>query len=156
MPPLPVVPKQRNKTVSTITVITAYDYNVNVGHFDDISLVEEPAQTYTYDDEGNLKATTSTGNSDETFQYDGADLIDQTAGGYGSYHYEYKNHNMIKATNDGVSVTADYDEAGNSTGTKLQRAMGPASICRPMPRTPQRKTTPPASPTPTAEQLPCI
>ena len=34
-----VVPKQRNKTVSTITVITAYDYNVNVGHFDDISLV---------------------------------------------------------------------------------------------------------------------
>ena len=119
-----VVPKQRNKTVSTITVITAYDYNVNVGHFDDISLVEEPAQTYTYDDEGNLKATTSTGNSDETFQYDGADLIDQTAGGYGSYHYEYKNHNMIKATNDGVSVTADYDEAGNSTGTKLQKSDG--------------------------------
>ncbi len=119
-----VVPKQPNKTVSTITVITAYDYNINVGHFDDISLVEEPAQTYTYDDKGNLKATTSTGNSDETFQYNGADLIDQTAGGYGSYHYEYQNHNMIKATNDGVSVTADYDEAGNSTGTRLQKSNG--------------------------------
>lgn len=119
-----VVPKQPNKTVSTITVITAYDYNINVGHFDDISLVEEPAQTYTYDDKGNLKTTTSTGNSDVTFQYNGADLIDQTAGGYGSYHYEYQNHNMIKATNDGVSVTADYDEAGNSTGTRLQKSNG--------------------------------
>lgn len=31
---------------------------------------------------------------------------------------------MIKATNDGVSVTADYDEAGNSTGTKLQKSDG--------------------------------
>ncbi len=34
-----VVPKQRGKTVSTITITTAYDYNINVGHFDDISLV---------------------------------------------------------------------------------------------------------------------
>ena len=96
----------------------------NIGHFDDISLVEEPAQTYTYDSEGNLRASTSTGNSDETFQYDGADLTKQIAGGYGTYEYEYHNHNMTKATNDNVSVTASYDESGNSTGTKLQKKDG--------------------------------
>ena len=118
-----VVPKQRGKTVSTITITTAYDYNINVGHFDDISLVEEPAQTYTYDEKGNLKATTSTGNSDENFKYNGADLIKQTAGGYGSYTYDYDSaHNMTKATNDNVSVTATYDGAGNSTGTRLQKS----------------------------------
>ncbi len=83
--------------------------------------MEEPAQTYTYDSEGNLRATTSTGNSDETFQYDGADLTKQVAGGYGTYEYEYHNHNMTKATNDNVSVTASYDESGNSTGTKLRK-----------------------------------
>ena len=116
-----IVPKQRGKTVSTITVTTAYDCNINAGRFDDISLVEEPAQTYTYDSEGNLRATTSTGNSDETFQYDGADLTKQVAGGYGTYEYEYHNHNMTKATNDNVSVTASYDESGNSTGTKLRK-----------------------------------
>ena len=31
---------------------------------------------------------------------------------------------MTKATNDGVSVTATYDAAGNSTGTKLQKSSG--------------------------------
>ena len=87
--------------------------------------MEEPVQTYSYDAEGNLKAATSTGNSDADYSYDGADLTKQVAGGYGTYTYEYDDaHNMTKATNDGVSVTATYDAAGNSTGTKLQKSSG--------------------------------
>ena len=59
------------------------------------------------------------------YSYDGADLTKQVAGGYGTYTYEYDDaHNMTKATNDGVSVTATYDAAGNSTGTKLQKSSG--------------------------------
>ena len=39
------------------------------------------------------------------------------------YTYDYDSaHNMIKATNDNVSVTATYDDAGNSTGTRLQKS----------------------------------
>ena len=120
-----ITPKQSGKTVSTITLNLAYDFNVNDAYFDNISLVEEPVQTYSYDAEGNLKAATSTGNSDADYSYDGADLTKQVAGGYGTYTYEYDDaHNMTKATNDGVSVTATYDAAGNSTGTKLQKSSG--------------------------------
>ncbi len=123
-----VVPKQKNKTVATITVYAAYDYNANVCLFDEIALTEEPVQTYTYDEEGNLKAATSTKNSDSAYTYDGADLTKQIAGGYGTYTYDYdSHHNMTKATNDGVSVSATYDEAGNSTGTKLQKSDGTGS-----------------------------
>ncbi|MFR8334842.1 MAG: hypothetical protein ACLU9S_22820 [Oscillospiraceae bacterium] len=82
-----MVPKQKNATVSTITVtngpdrITTYQHAILT-----TSLWCEPAQTYTLRQRGNLRATTSIGRqqSDETFQYDGADLTKQVAGGYGT------------------------------------------------------------------------
>ena len=44
--------------------------------------------------------------------------------GYLTQNLLIDSHNMTKATNDNVSVTASYDESGNSTGTKLQKKDG--------------------------------
>ena len=116
-----VAPKKSNKTVSSIEISTAYDYNINEARFDNISLVEEPAQTYTYDENGNLKSVTSTGNGTDSYTYSGADLTKEVAGGYGTYTYTYDSaHNMTSAVNGDIKMTADYDAAGNATGTQIK------------------------------------
>lgn len=117
-----IVPKQAGKTVDTITVYLAYDYNINTAWFDQITLTEEPAQTYTYDDDGKLKVVTYSSQSDENYTYNGPDLTKFVSTGLGSFDYTYdSSHNMTKATNDGVNLTAQYDAAGNNTQTKLQK-----------------------------------
>ena len=117
-----IVPKQAGKTVDTITVYLAYDYNINTAWFDQITLTEEPAQTYTYDDNGKLKVVTSSSQSDENYTYNGPDLTKFVSTGLGSFDFTYDgSHNMTKASNDGVNLTAQYNDAGNNTLAKLQK-----------------------------------
>lgn len=53
-----IVPGKRDKRVKEITVRCAYDYNANDAYFTNISLVLEPAETYSYDSKGNPIAAT--------------------------------------------------------------------------------------------------
>jgi len=53
-----IVPGKRDKWVQEITVRCAYDYNANDAYFTNISLVLEPAETYSYDSKGNPIAAT--------------------------------------------------------------------------------------------------
>lgn len=53
-----IVPGKRDKWVKEITVRCAYDYNANDAYFTNISLVLEPAETYSYDSKGNPIAAT--------------------------------------------------------------------------------------------------
>ena len=57
---LAIVPQvtSENVTVTSATIAACYDYNANTAYFDNITLTVEPAQTYSYDAEGN---TTETG-----------------------------------------------------------------------------------------------
>ena len=124
-----VAPKKSNNIVSSIEISTAYDYNINDARFDNISLVEEPAQTYTYDDNGNLKSVTSTGNGTDSYTYSGADLTKEVAGGYGTYTYTYDTaHNMTSAVNGDIKMTATYDAAGNANGTELKNKSSSNSL----------------------------
>lgn len=117
-----IVPKRAGKTVSSITVSLAYDHNVNTAWFDQISLTEEPAQTYTYDSNGKLKSVTKSSQSTDTYTYSGPDLTKFVSSAMGTFDYTYdSDHNMTKATNDGVNLTAQYDTAGNNTLAKLQK-----------------------------------
>ncbi len=117
-----IVPKRANKTVTSITVSLAYDYNVNTAWFDQVSLTEEPAQTYTYDSNGKLKTVTTSAQSTDTYTYSGPDLTKLVSASSGTFTYTYdSSHNMTKATNDGVNLTAVYDTAGNNTSAKLQK-----------------------------------
>ena len=53
-----IIPKQRGLMIENITVYCAYDYNANYAYFTNISLVLEPAETYSYDSKGNPIAAT--------------------------------------------------------------------------------------------------
>ena len=117
-----IVPKQAGKTVDTITVYLAYDYNINTAWFDQITLTEEPAQTYTYNDDGKVVAVTTSNQSTDTYGYNGPDLTEFVSAASGEFDFTYDSaHNMTKATNDGVNLTAQYDAAGNNTQAKLQK-----------------------------------
>ena len=53
-----IIPKRRDLMIQDITVYCAYDYNANYAYFTNISLVLEPAETYSYDSKGNPIAAT--------------------------------------------------------------------------------------------------
>jgi RHS repeat-associated protein len=117
-----VVPKQRDKTVSTITVSACLDYCANRSYMDEITLIQEPVQTYDYDDKGNLKSTSnSESNTSETF--DSKDrLTGYTAMNGVQYTLTYSGDSRDPSTivSDGITTSYAYDAAGNVTQTKTQ------------------------------------
>ena len=87
--------------ISTITVSAVYEQNANTAFFDNISLIEEVAQTMKYDTDGNLVSVTTTGLKDETSSYKNGNLIKTVTGGYGTYTYEYDSKHDLTSVTDG-------------------------------------------------------
>ena len=67
-----IVPKQSGKTIRRITVYCAFDHNSGTARFDNLSLRQEPVQTYSYNADGNVTAATQTGTGTEKAGYTGA------------------------------------------------------------------------------------
>ena len=125
-----VVPKKKQNTEGNLKIESAvvrvcYYNNANTAYFDNISLTEEPAQTYVYDEKGNLTSVKSTGNGSEGYRYDNTteNLLEVATAGSGTYAYEYKNaknkYLPTKVSNDGVSMNIAYDQYGEATSTTL-------------------------------------
>lgn len=117
-----IVPKRSGKTVRKIIIYCAYDYNSGTAWFDNISLRQEPVQTYRYDEKGNVTAATQTGTGTENAQYDsnGVDLLQYTAANGTKYSYEYNNaHDVTKTTVGSLTATTSYNKSGNTTGARL-------------------------------------
>ncbi len=127
-----VAPKKENqsKTLSSITVITAYDYNIDWATFDNISLRQEPCTTYTYDSKGNVTAVNATGNSSTDMTYAaGTNKLTKTESqANGTYEYSYEDsrndHLVTKIKDDGVSMNISYDAMGNSISSSLAADSG--------------------------------
>ena len=121
-----VVPKQRDKTVSTITVSACLDYCANRSYMDEITLIQEPVQTYDYDDKGNLKsAANSEGKTSETF--DSKDrLTEYTAMNGVQYTLTYSGDSRDPSTivSDGLRTSYTYDTAGNVDTTTVKPTNG--------------------------------
>ena len=111
-----VVPKQSSKTIDTITVHCAYDYNANTAYFDNISLIHEPVQTYSYDEKGNPVAATD-GNAKTAYEYfSGTSKLKSYTTPSGTKHeLEYSGNNLSRDTQAGVSQNYYYSSAGNQT-----------------------------------------
>jgi len=120
-----IVPKQPTKTVASIIVYCRYDNNGNTAYFDNVSLVREAAQTYKYNTNGDLVSVTSTGETDETYSYQGANLMRTLTGAVGTYTFTYDNNKNLKTVqNEKVTLTMAYDNKGNATGTVLSGTGG--------------------------------
>ena len=104
-----IIPKQRGLMIENITIYCAYDYNANDVYFTNISLVLEPAETYSHDSKGNpiaatdgnaktaseffadsqrLKSYTTPGGAKHTLGYDASNnLQEDTLAGLTNYTY---------------------------------------------------------------------
>ena len=123
-----VIVPSPEKTVDYIMVVCGYERNANVAHFDNISLVREPAQSMKYDADGNLILVTSTDLANEAASYSGSNLIGQMTGGNGYFSYTYDtNHNVTKivskqssSASASLTQSIEYDGFGNAESTTLK------------------------------------
>ncbi len=110
-----IVPEEKDQTVSTMTVSLAYDYNLNFALFDDVALVQEPVQTYSYDDEGNMITASDSENAQTSAEYDSSDrLTGYTTMSGVSYALTYSGTSRDPATitSDGVRTSYTYTANG--------------------------------------------
>lgn len=122
------------KDVTSITVYLSYDFNGNTAYFDDISLTIEPAQTYKYDENGNMVSTVNQEGNQSLINYaaNGVDLSDFTNALGHKYKFDYLKvdgkathavSSLQKLASDGVNVeqnlSYEYDAYGNVIKTTL-------------------------------------
>ena len=128
-----IVPKRSGKTVRKIIIYCAYDYNSGTAWFDNISLRQEPVQTYTYNEKGNLSAATQTDTRTESYGYNtsGVDLTSYTAMSGIKYTYTYNSQHDVK-TESGGGLTNEYtyDSSGNITQSHLSASNTKALISK--------------------------
>ena len=135
-----IIPKRRDLMVKNITVYCAYDYNANDAYFTNISLVLEPAETYSYDSKGNpiaatdgnaktsseffansqrLKSYTTPGGAKHTLAYDTRNNLEQdTLAGLTNYTYHNTSGSATTSITS-VGTSGDYLKSYNvydSTG----------------------------------------
>ena len=110
-----IVPKQENKTINTITVELAYDYNANTAWFDDVSLLRDEVQTYEYDSDGNPVAATSGDYKTACEYYEDSSLVRNYTDAAGvDYSFTYdESKNLATTVSDGITSTNTYTTAGN-------------------------------------------
>ena len=105
------------KTPKSVRADICYENQANAVYFDDIQLIKDESQAYTYDSDGNLISVVKNADQKGTMEYSNNDLIKETdAKGY-SFTYTYDaHHNMTSATSqNNVKYTYTYDSKGNAT-----------------------------------------
>ena len=118
-----IVPKKGNTEVASIRVECAYERNQNTAYFDNLSLTQEAAQTMKYDEDGNLISVKSTGNEEESSDYEEGNLLTLRTGGNGTYTYDYdEKHNLKSVSNGVVQDTLTHDGMGNVTKSVMESA----------------------------------
>lgn len=65
-----ITPEKADETVASAVLKVFYHNNANEAYFDNISFIEEPAQTYKYDTEGNVISVQTGGNGKDSYEYD--------------------------------------------------------------------------------------
>lgn len=117
-----IAPKEASRTVERIELNITGDLLDNDAYVDDVTLIQEPVQTYTYDSNGNLTDTTNTEGRTKS-ELDSNDRLKKyTAMNGVVYNLTYDGDSRQPETivSDGVTTTYTYDEAGNVTNTKVQ------------------------------------
>ena len=126
-----IVPKNETAaTITSINVFCKYYKNVNTAYFDNISLTMEPAQTYTYNDEGNIDTVTNAeGNKSNTvYDANNVDLASYTNIVGQRYEYDYLQVGGVSAhlvntirkssiASKTITTSYTYDSYGNVTGS---------------------------------------
>ena len=119
-----------NKTPILLRIDLSYEHQANPVYFDDIQLIRDESQSYTYDSDGNLISVVDNAEQKSTMVYSNHNLIRETdARGYDfSYVYDTK-HNLTKATTqNGVTYNYAYNSYGEPIGMNIKDKDGTKAI----------------------------
>lgn len=115
-----VVPERVDTIIDYAEIGLHYNKNANAAYFDNISLTEEPAQSYDYNEEGNITTASVAGNGEESYTYDSEQNITRIeTEDSGTYELDYENeentHLPTTITSDTVTADITYDSYGQAT-----------------------------------------
>ena len=119
-----------NKTPVSITVYLRYYRQCNKVYFDNIQLIKDATQSYTYDKDGNLVSVVDNAEQQSKMEYSNSDLTKSVDPKGYAYTYEYDDkHNMTKATSQrGTTYNYTYDNKGNATSLEAKDSAGTMSL----------------------------
>lgn len=118
-----IVPGKRDERVKEITVRCAYDYNANDAYFTNISLVLEPAETYSYDSKGNpIAATDGSAKTASEFFADSQRLKSYTTPGGAKHTLGYDaSNNLQEDTLAGLTNYTYHNDSGSPTTSMTRK-----------------------------------
>ena len=115
-----IIPKQRGLMIKDITVYCAYDYNANDAYFTNISLVLEPAETYSYDSKGNpIAATDGNAKTSSEFFANSQRLKSYTTPGGAKHTLAYDTRNNLEQDTLAGLTNYTYHNASGSATTSI-------------------------------------
>ena len=119
-------------TPTSITVVPRYNKQVNCAYFDHIQLIKDAAQSYVYDDKGNLVSVTANAEQKNNMEYDGEDNLTEYKDAIGcttTFEYQEKTHNLLSVkTPKGVTSKYTYNAKGQATVSETQNKAGELKI----------------------------
>ncbi len=117
-----IVPGKRDERIKEITVRCAYDYNANDAYFTNISLVLEPAETYSYDSKGNpIAATDGSAKTASEFFADSQRLKSYTTPGGAKHTLGYDASNNLQEDTLAGLTNYTYHNGSGSPTTSMTR-----------------------------------
>ena len=115
-----------------MTVYCRYAYQANTAYFDNIQLIKDVAQTYSYDDNGNATVVSSNSEQSTNLEYydNGVDLKSSTDSAGNKYTYTYDgDHNLLTSkTPRGVITENTYTGKGKLTSSVLHNSTNTLAI----------------------------
>ena len=106
-----------NRTPVRIDIYLRYHQQCNTAYFDNVQLIKDVSQSYTYDKDGNVITVQKDAEQKSKMEYSDSNLTKNIdAKGY-AYTYDYDDkHNMTKATSQrGLTYNYTYDSDGLAT-----------------------------------------
>ena len=131
---LTVIPPSTVKKVTVITISCVYETNANIAYFDNMSMVEETVNVYTYNDNGDPTSASTTGLNSQSVTYDShgnvKTVVQKTGSGSAdkiTTTYTYDStfvHRMVSSTNGVTTQTLTHDGVGNVLTSTLKGKSG--------------------------------
>ncbi len=118
------------KTPTRIYIYLRYHNQCNKVYFDNIQLIKDATQSYTYNSDGELVTVKDNAEQQSKLEYNNSDLTKSIDPKGYAYTYEYDdNHNMTKATSQrGLVYNYTYDSKGNATSLSAENSDGTIAL----------------------------